>query len=735
MSSKISMILKKKHFYVHTFILHFFLNTHINAQEFKNLYSTYTDKEVELDGKDDEEFWNKSLAGDVFWQNFPSDSLASQNTEVKIVHTDNYIYAFIKAFNSSNKYGVPSLERDSSVPGNDAVILLFDTYKDGNNAFWFESNPVGLKKDALISEGGDDIDMTWDIKWEVETYIGEGFYQCEFKIPLKSLKFPDGAKDWKLQVFRADIFTGEFSLWNKVPINQKAFDLAFFGNLIFDNPLGKSKTQITVIPYTSGIKTSDFNSNINYDRFSFGGDAKVTIGNGMNLDLTFNPDFSQVEVDDQIINITRFEINLPEKRQFFIQNSDLFSSFGDSRDSRTFFSRRIGVARDENGNIIENKISAGLRLSGKISKNTRLGVLNMYTNQDLKNNIKGNTNSVIALQQKLFSRSNISLLFINRQNTDKNELDYNRVVGIDYNLLSKDAVWDGKFYFHNSFSDLNKTNPFSTGFTLSYNTRNNSIYSKVIRLGEGFESDLGFIRRKGIFKNYFRYERRFWLKNKQIRSINVNSSFSYTDKPENKSLVTDRNYRLGLEFDFNSMANIEVSLRKNYTQLEDSFNPLISFGSNPLPANSSYDYSYLEFRYRNDQRKKISYGFEFNNGDFYNGKRMSLRTELNYRFEPIFQSSFNLSINKISLPEFYGKGRLLLATSKFNLTFNKSLFWMNYLQYSNVSKNFGINSRLQWRFAPLSDLYIVFNDNYLYEDSLIPSLRSISFKLSYWLDL
>ena len=729
------MILKKKHFYVHTFILHFFLNTNIGAQEFKNLYSTYTDKEVELDGKDDEEFWNKSVTGDVFWQNFPSDSLASQNTEVKIVHTDNYIYAFIKAFNSSNKYGVPSLERDSSVPGNDVVILLFDTYKDGNNAFWFESNPVGLKKDALISEGGDDIDMTWDIKWEVETYIGDGFYQCEFKIPLKSLKFPDGAKDWKLQVFRADIFTGEFSLWNKVPINQKAFDLAFFGNLIFDNPLGKSKTQITVIPYTSGVKTSDFNSNINYDRFSFGGDAKVTIGNGMNLDLTFNPDFSQVEVDDQIINITRFEINLPEKRQFFIQNSDLFSSFGDSRDSRTFFSRRIGVARDENGNIIENKISAGLRLSGKISKNTRLGILNMFTNQDLKNNIKANTNSVIALQQKLFSRSNISLLFINRQNTDKNELDYNRVIGIDYNLLSKDAVWDGKFYFHNSFSDLNKTNPFSTGFTLSYNTRNNSIYSKVIRLGEGFESDLGFIRRKGIFKNYFRYERRFWLKNKQIRSININSSFSYTDKPESKSLVTDRNYRLGLEFDFKSMANIEVSLRKNFTQLEDSFNPLISFGLNPLPANSSYDYSYLEFRYRNDQRKKISYGFEFNNGDFYNGKRMSLRTELNYRFEPIFQSSFNLSINKISLPEFYGKGRLLLATSKFNLTFNKSLFWMNYLQYSNVSKNFGINSRLQWRFAPLSDLYIVFNDNYLYEDSLIPSLRSISFKLSYWLDL
>ena len=729
------MVLNNNIFCLLIYLLNFFFNTLVNAQEFKNLYSTYTDQSIDLDGKDDEEFWNQNSAGEEFWQNFPSDSLASQKTEVKIVHNDNYIYAFIKAFNSSNKYSIPSLERDSSVPGNDAVVLLFDTYKDGNNAFFFESNPVGLKKDALISDGGDDIDMTWDIKWEVETYIGNGFYQCEFKIPLNSLKFPDGSKDWRFQVFRADIFTGELSLWNKVPINQKAFDLGFFGNLIFDNPLGKSKTQITVIPYTRGINSNDFNSNINYNNISFGGDAKVTIGNGMNLDLTFNPDFSQVEVDDQIINMTRFEINLPEKRQFFIQNSDLFSGFGDSRDSRTFFSRRIGVARDKNGNTIENKITAGLRLSGKISKNTRLGVINMYTNEDPKNNIKANTNSVIALQQKLFSRSNLSLLFINRQNTAKNELDYNRVVGVDYNLLSKDAVWDGKFYFHNSFSDLNKTNPFSTGFTLSYNTRNNSIYSKVIRLGEGFESDLGFIRRKGIFKNYLRYQRRFWLKNKKIRSVNLISSLSYTDKPENNSLVTDRNYRVGFEFDFNSMARIEVSLRNDFTQLEDSFNPLRSFGKNPLPANSDYNYSYLEFEYRNDQRKKISYRLEFNNGDFYNGKRMSLRTQFNYRFEPIFQSSFNLSINKISLPRFYGDGRLILATSKFNLTLNKSLFWMNYFQYSNVSRNFGINSRLQWRFAPLSDLYIVFNDNYLYEDSLIPNLRTISFKLSYWLDL
>ena len=131
------MTLWNKSFYFFIFSTHFFFNTHVNAQEFKNLYSTYTDQSIELDGKDDEEFWDKTLVGKEFWQYFPSDSLASQKTEVKIVHNDDYIYAFIKAFNRSNKYGIPSLERDSSVQGNDAVILLFDTYKDGNNAFFF----------------------------------------------------------------------------------------------------------------------------------------------------------------------------------------------------------------------------------------------------------------------------------------------------------------------------------------------------------------------------------------------------------------------------------------------------------------------------------------------------------------------------------------------------------------------------------------------------------------------
>ena len=143
--------------------------------------------------------------------------------------------------------------------------------------------------------------------------------------------------------------------------------------MVFEDPLGKSKAPLAFIPYINGLTSKDFENNSKINSLNFGGDVKVPIGNSLNLDLTLNPDFSQVEVDDQVVNLTRFEIRLPEKRQFFIQNSDLFTNYGDSRDGRPFFSRRIGVAKDLDGNNIQNKIITGARLSGKINEDWRIG--------------------------------------------------------------------------------------------------------------------------------------------------------------------------------------------------------------------------------------------------------------------------------------------------------------------------------------------------------------------------
>jgi hypothetical protein len=173
----------------------------------------------------------------------------------------------------------------------------------------------------------------------------------------------------------------------------------------------------------------------------------------MNLDITVNPDFSNVEVDDIFTNLTRFEVFLPEKRQFFIDNSDLFGNFGSSRDASPFFSRRIGLARDTSGNLIENRIIGGLRLSGKLNQDWRLGFLNIQSAEDVDNGIPSNNNMMLAIQRRVFSRSNIGFFILNRQSfqdydfLDSND-EYNRVVGMDYNLASVDNTWTGKFYLH-----------------------------------------------------------------------------------------------------------------------------------------------------------------------------------------------------------------------------------------------------------------------------------------------
>jgi len=204
--------------------------------------------------------------------------------------------------------------------------------------------------------------------------------------------------------------------------------------------------------------------------------AKIPIGNSLNLDLTINPDFSQVEADEQLVNITRFELFLPEQRQFFMDNSDLFADFGNRREANPFFSRRIGIARDKDGINIENPLLAGFRLSGKLNKNLRVGVMNLQTDEDIENEIPTNNNTVIALQQKVFSRSNIGLIFINRQVTKDRDFvaedeKYNRVVGLDFNLATEDNTWIGKYYIHKSFSPEVGNSDISSGGFLEYNTR------------------------------------------------------------------------------------------------------------------------------------------------------------------------------------------------------------------------------------------------------------------------
>ena len=382
------------------------------AQKFiDSTYVKLTNQKIVINGIDDESDWDKAESRSNFWQWFPTDTIkALKQTEIKFLYDSNNIYAFVKCYESKNESIISSLRRDMG-RFSDFFLFTLDTFNDLTNAYAFGGNSVGVKKDEILFNGGrtlgEDSNWDWDAKFDLETQVYENFYTAEIRIPLSSIRFANNSKSWRYNVSRRRIIANEFSTLFRVPQEQSFINLSFTEPLVFEKPLGKSKTPITIIPYVNLLKSKIFDNDEKTNNLEYGGDGRVFIGTGLNLDFTINPDFSQIEVDDQIINLTRFAVALPEKRQFFIQNNDLFSGFGDFYENRPFFTRRIGVTKDLNGNTIQNKIHAGVRLSGKLTKRLRVGLLNMQTAKDEMNLIPPNNNTVLSFQQNLFSKSNL----------------------------------------------------------------------------------------------------------------------------------------------------------------------------------------------------------------------------------------------------------------------------------------------------------------------------------------
>lgn len=229
------------------------------------------------------------------------------------------------------------------------------------------------------------------------------------KIPFKTIRYKYGINNWGINFSRSDQSINEISVWNKVPFNFSVSSLAFTGILVWDTPPKKPGVNISLIPYAIGGINRDNLKDETRWLYKVGGDAKIAITSSLNLDITGNPDFSQVDVDRQVTNLTRFSLFFPEQGQFFLENSDLFARFGFTKIC-PFFSRRIGLFNGEKVPII-----AGARLSGKINRKVRIGAMNIQTAGSSKLNIEAQNYSVGALQWQAFGRSSFGLIFVNRQ--------------------------------------------------------------------------------------------------------------------------------------------------------------------------------------------------------------------------------------------------------------------------------------------------------------------------------
>ncbi|WP_421824573.1 DUF5916 domain-containing protein [Flagellimonas oceanensis] len=707
----------------------------------KKVTAKYINQAITLDGVMNEPIWQTAeIAGD-FQQFFPSDQVqAEYPTEVRVLFSDTHLYVGVHAVKKPGDYVVSTLRRDFGAATNDNISLLFDTFSDGTTAYFFGVTPFGVQREGLVSEGGAAFNNTWDIKWQAEASRYDDHFVIEVAIPFTSLKFPENSNTWRFRPYRWNNQVNQQDTWVRVPQQQLLSSLADMGELVFEKPLEESRMPIALIPYINVLTDKDHGTDVANAQFKTGSDAKIAIGNGMNLDLTLNPDFSNVEVDDIFTNLTRFEVRLPEKRQFFIDNSDLFENFGNSfNEAKPFFSRRIGLARDTLGNLIQNDIIGGARLSGKLNKDWRLGILNLQTAKDETNEIASNNNMMLALQRKIGSRSNIGAFLVNRQAVGDDEYitpdeNYNRVVGIDYNLASADNIWNGKFYVHKSFQPNDKKGNFSSQATFTYNPRRWEIIQDLVYIDQDFTADLGFVPRTDILKWGNGIKRIFYTGSGIINTHAPRLLTVSYWRPSLDYKKTDHRYSASWEVAFKNQATAEAVYTNNFIYLTRPFDPTRTEGATPLPGDQGYHFNQLEMTYSSNTSKRFTYTATAVLGRFFNGDIQSIRAEMGLRVQPKAQFSVGIDYNGIRLPEPYADADIFFATFKADITFSKSVFWSTLAQYSNQQENLGINSRLQWRFAPLSDLYLVYNDNY-FTGTFGPRFRSLNLKLTYWLNL
>lgn len=700
-------------------------------------------EEITVDGAMDEAVWNQADVANNFWQFFPTDTARAEHpTEIRMLYDETTLYVAARAEAPSDEYVVSTLRRDFSGTSNDNVSVMFDTYRNGTNAYLFGVTPYGVKRDVLISGGGDDpsgFNDTWDEKWRAESTRQEDHYLVEIAIPFSSLSYPENSRRWRFQAYRWDFQTNERSIWSRVPQNQLMINLAFLGEMVFEGPTPESSAPTALIPYANTGTQRNFTSGETDNRLQVGGDAKVSVSQGLTLDLTANPDFSNVESDEFVTNVTRFEISRPEKRQFFIDNSDIFEFGSPFQDDVPFFSRRVGIARDSTGRFVENRILGGARLSGNLGENWQIGALNIQTDENPALEIPSNNNAMFALKRTVFSRSTLGAFFINRQTFGDYDFlapeeEYNRVAGIDYNLATSDNVWTGTFYLHKSFQPDDPVGNYSAQSLLQYNTRRYEATADFVYVGQEYQSDLGFIPRKDIFKSGKRIGRTFWPEGNVLNNHSLALTTVHYWRPTLDFKLTDQILRAGWNAEFADQSSFEFQYSNRFIFLTDGFDPTRTGNGDPLPGNRGYRFSQLTGQYESDSSNDFYFNAESTVGEFFNGHRYSFGGQVNRNVQPWAVLSLGANYDRIRLPDPHADADLWLLTPEVDITFSKSLFWSTLVQYSTQRNTFGVNSRLQWRFAPLSDLFLVYNDNYS-TGPFSPRYRSLTLKLTYWLDL
>ena len=689
---------------------------------------------ITIDGVMDEPAWDEADVATDFYMMLPMDtSKARVRTDVRMTYDRENLYLIATNYHVlPGPYMVESLRRDFVFGKNDNFLLFMDPFDDLTNGFSFGANAAGAQWDGIMYEGGK-VDLSWDNKWLSEVKNYEDKWVFEMAVPFKSIRYKKGITKWGINFSRLDLKTTEKSSWTPVPRQFPSAALAYTGNLMWDRPPPAAGPNVSIIPYALGGLIRDHERGVETkNRLDVGADAKIAMTSSLNLDLTVNPDFSQVEVDRQVTNLERFELFFPERRQFFLENGDLFANFGYTS-NRPFFSRRIGLGVP---------IQYGARLSGRINKDWRIGAMDMQTDQVDEDNrfLPAQNFAVVALQRRVFARSNIGAIIINKESLNYSSSDsaagvnpYNRNVGLEYNLASSNNIWTGKAMFLKSFTPDVKGRDFTHAANLQYNSREWILSGHYEFIGSNYNAEVGYVPRRGYIKVNPQASRLFFPKGTRVLSHGpgINSTF-YTD--ETMKEITDHETALMYKISFRTQAVLTLWAANNYVKLLSPFDPTNS-GLDSLDTGSQHRWKSWGFDFVSKPQSLFTYTLSMRQGGYYEtGHRFNLIADLGYRIQPYVSFLLSATYNDIDLPDPWNKRRFWLIGPRLDVTMTNKLYFTAFAQYNEQQKNVNLNTRLQWRYRPASDLFIVYTDNYFPETFAVRN-RALVVKLTYWWNL
>lgn len=664
-----------------------------------------------LDGLLNEPTWRDAVVIDGFVQQEPNEGApASERTELRITYDAENLYIGVRAFDAS---GLPvtatEMRRDSDrILDEDNIQIILDTFKDARSAYMFVTNPLGAKLDQQVFNEGEgaggggfgfstsNINRDWDGVWHVVARSFDDGWSAEIAIPMVTVRFPDApVQSWGLNVMRNLSQKNEQVFWAPVPKAYSITRVSRAGSLNGLRELNRG-LDLRMTPFVTGGASRVLDGGIENDDFEpdIGLDLKYGITAGLNLDVTINTDFAQAEVDDEQVNLTRFPLFFPEKRDFFLENSGQFtvgSATPFNRIVDLFFSRRIGISAA--GDPVP--ILGGARLTGKIGRND-IAIMDVQT--DAAYDRSGDNFLVARYSRNIFARSRVGGMFINREETDGDH--FNRTFAADFSI-SPHAAFNVIGFLAKTETPELEGEDMGGYVNATWLDDTWRIYGEYADLGDNFNPEVGFLPRRGIRLSKLHLERNPRPNLWGIRVLSPMMNWTNTTDQMGRRLSTRWHYMVGTRFDNGAFLNIMFN--DKFERLDAPF----VLNGVEIPA-GDYDFYDWTFSFDSNPSKRVYFGAAYGPQTFFGGDRTDVRSSVGVRVSDRLSTEARYNRNDVTLPG--GDFEVNLGSLRVDFAVSPTMAFRSVTQYNSQTDQFGTSARFRYTYRPGSDIYLVYDE-------------------------